>query len=177
MTICEDIWLPDGPGNRAARGGATVVLNISASPYHVGKGDTREEMLRTRARDDRASVVFCNLVGGQDELVFDGRSVVLGPDGEVLARAPVVRRRRCWSPTSTRAAPSRRGCATRARAAAASAGPLQPDVTLDAGPEHERAAAAPAGRAAAGLAPTRRSGARSSSACATTWRRTASSAC
>jgi NAD+ synthase (glutamine-hydrolysing) len=88
VTICEDIWLPDGPGHRAARGGATIVLNISASPYYVGKADVREEMLRTRARDERAAIVFCNLVGGQDELVFDGRSVVLDPDGDILARAP-----------------------------------------------------------------------------------------
>ncbi len=85
--ICEDIWLPDGPMNRSVSGGATVVLNISASPYHWGKGISREEMLRTRARDGLCFVAYCNLVGGQDELVFDGRSVVIDPDGDVLARA------------------------------------------------------------------------------------------
>jgi NAD+ synthase (glutamine-hydrolysing) len=85
--ICEDIWLPDGPMNRAVSGGATVVLNVSASPYHWGKGISREEMLRTRARDGLCFVAYCNLVGGQDELVFDGRSVVIDPDGDVLARA------------------------------------------------------------------------------------------
>src|SRR3954468_14702265 len=85
--ICEDIWLPDGPMNRAVSGGATVVLNISAAPYHWGKGLSREEMLRTRARDGLCFVAYCNLVGGQDELVFDGRSVVIDPDGDVLARA------------------------------------------------------------------------------------------
>src|SRR3954469_20642118 len=86
-TICEDIWLPDGPVNAAVAGGATVVVNISASPFHWGKGLSREEMLRTRARDGLCFVAYCNLVGGQDELVFDGRSVVIDPDGDVLARA------------------------------------------------------------------------------------------
>ncbi|CAA9544616.1 MAG: NAD synthetase / Glutamine amidotransferase chain of NAD synthetase [uncultured Thermoleophilia bacterium] len=85
-TVCEDIWLPTTT-NRLARGGATVVVNISASPYHVGKGETREEMLRTRARDDLCVLAYCNLVGGQDELLFDGRSVVVDPDGTVVARA------------------------------------------------------------------------------------------
>jgi NAD+ synthase (glutamine-hydrolysing) len=85
-TVCEDIWLPTTT-NRLARGGATLVLNISASPYHLGKGQTREEMLRTRARDDLCVLAYCNLVGGQDELLFDGRSVVIDPDGTVLARA------------------------------------------------------------------------------------------
>jgi NAD+ synthase (glutamine-hydrolysing) len=87
VTICEDIWLPDGPGLDLVLGGATVLLNVSASPFTLGKGTSREEMLRTRARDGICFVVFCNLVGGQDELVFDGRSLVVGPDGEILARA------------------------------------------------------------------------------------------
>ncbi len=87
VTICEDIWYPDGVGHRAARAGAQVILNISASPYFVAKDDLREQMLRTRATDDLATVVYCNLVGGQDELVFDGGSVAFGPDGELLGRA------------------------------------------------------------------------------------------
>ena len=86
VTICEDIWLPDGVVSEAVGAGATGVLNISASPYHLGKGLSREEMLRTRARDGMCTVAYCNLVGGQDELVFDGRSVVIGPDGGLLAR-------------------------------------------------------------------------------------------
>ena len=86
LTVCEDVWLPDAVAEAAALG-ASCVLNISASPYHVGKGQSREEMLATRARDGLCAVAYCNLVGGQDELVFDGRSAVFGPDGRVLARA------------------------------------------------------------------------------------------
>ncbi|MHB1319711.1 MAG: NAD+ synthase, partial [Anaerolineae bacterium] len=67
-------------------GGARLLVNISASPYHAGKGDAREQMLRTRASDNAAVVAFCNLVGGQDELVFDGRSVIVSERGTVLAR-------------------------------------------------------------------------------------------
>ena len=87
VTICEDLWLSDGPAGRAARRGATVILNISSSPYHVGKAGVREDMLRTRARDELAIVAYVNLVGGQDELVFDGRSIVIDAAGEVVARA------------------------------------------------------------------------------------------
>jgi NAD+ synthase (glutamine-hydrolysing) len=86
LTICEDVWLPDAV-TEAATLGALCVLNISASPYHLGKGEAREEMLATRARDGLCAVAYCNLVGGQDELVFDGRSAVFAPDGAVLARA------------------------------------------------------------------------------------------
>jgi NAD+ synthase (glutamine-hydrolysing) len=90
VTICEDIWLP-GPSEAAASAGATVIANLSASPYHLGKGEAREQMLRTRARDGVAFVAFCNLVGGQDELIFDGRSCVIDPSGEVIARAASFR--------------------------------------------------------------------------------------
>lgn len=86
LTICEDVWNPDTVGAVAAAG-ARVLLNISASPFHMGKGVEREEMLRQRAVDHDAWVLYCNLVGGQDELVFDGRSVVIAPDGTVVARA------------------------------------------------------------------------------------------
>ena len=65
-----------------------MIVNLSASPYHAGKGGERERMLVQRARDSVACVLFCNLVGGQDELVFDGHSVALDQDGELLARAP-----------------------------------------------------------------------------------------
>ncbi|TML36008.1 MAG: NAD+ synthase [Actinobacteria bacterium] len=88
LTICEDIWEPGPPATTAALSGAQVIVNLSASPYHAGKPLEREEMLVQRARDNLATVVFCNLVGGQDELVFDGCSSVVDQDGEVLARAP-----------------------------------------------------------------------------------------
>ena len=88
LTICEDIWEPGPPATDEALAGARVVVNLSASPYHAGKGITREAMLIQRARDSNVAVLFCNLVGGQDELVFDGHSVAIDVDGEVLARAP-----------------------------------------------------------------------------------------
>jgi NAD+ synthase (glutamine-hydrolysing) len=87
-TICEDVWQPGPPATELALAGATLLVNLSASPYHGGKAEDREEMLVTRARDNAAYVAFCNLVGGQDELVFDGHSVVLDDEGEVVARAP-----------------------------------------------------------------------------------------
>ena len=87
LTICEDIWEPGPPLSDEALAGATVVVNLSASPYYAGKGEERENMLIQRARDSLAAVVFCNLVGGQDELVFDGHSVVIEHDGTVIARA------------------------------------------------------------------------------------------
>jgi NAD+ synthase (glutamine-hydrolysing) len=87
-TICEDIWQPGPPATDLALAGATLLVNVSASPFHVGKAEDREEMLVTRARDNSCYLAFCNLVGGQDELVFDGHSVVLDDEGTVLARAP-----------------------------------------------------------------------------------------
>src|SRR3954471_15305463 len=86
LTICEDIWEPGPPASEEALAGAEVIVNISASPYHMGKGTQRERMLVQRARDNLAYVVFCNLVGGQDELVCDGYSLVVDQDGELVAR-------------------------------------------------------------------------------------------
>ncbi len=86
-TICEDIWQPGPPATDLALAGAQLIANISASPFHVGKDREREEMLRVRALDNSCFVALCNAVGGQDELVFDGHSVVLDDEGEVLARA------------------------------------------------------------------------------------------
>jgi NAD+ synthase (glutamine-hydrolysing) len=88
VTICEDIWEPGPPATTEALAGAEVIVNLSASPYHAGKGLERERMLVQRARDSLVAVVFCNLIGGQDELVFDGHSVAIDQDGEVVARAP-----------------------------------------------------------------------------------------
>ena len=87
-TVCEDIWQPGPPATDLALAGAQLIVNISASPFHVGKEREREQMLQTRARDNVCFVAFVNAVGAQDELVFDGHSVVLDDEGEVLARAP-----------------------------------------------------------------------------------------
>jgi len=87
-TICEDVWEPGPPATDLALAGAQLLVNLSASPFHVGKAEEREEMLVTRARDNACFLAFCNLVGGQDELVFDGHSVVLDDAGDVIARAP-----------------------------------------------------------------------------------------
>jgi NAD+ synthase (glutamine-hydrolysing) len=88
LTICEDIWEPGPPASSEALAGAEVIVNLSASPYHAGKGAERERMLVQRARDNLTAVLFCNTVGGQDELVFDGHSVAIDEEGEILARAP-----------------------------------------------------------------------------------------
>jgi NAD+ synthase (glutamine-hydrolysing) len=86
-TICEDIWQPGPPATDLALGGAQLIANISASPFHVGKDREREEMLKVRALDNSCFIALCNAVGGQDELIFDGHSVVLDDEGEILARA------------------------------------------------------------------------------------------
>ena len=86
-TICEDVWQPGPPATDLALAGAQLVANISASPFHVGKDREREEMLKVRASDNSCFVALCNAVGGQDELIFDGHSVVLDDEGVVLARA------------------------------------------------------------------------------------------
>jgi NAD+ synthase (glutamine-hydrolysing) len=88
LTICEDIWVPGAPMSDEALAGALLVINPSASPYEAGKGISRERMLIQRARDNLCAVAFCNLVGGQDELVFDGHSLVVDHEGTVIARAP-----------------------------------------------------------------------------------------
>jgi NAD+ synthase (glutamine-hydrolysing) len=88
VSICEDIWLADGPPARQAEAGARVLLNINGSPYHRGKASEREAMLSARAKAARVPVVYLNLFGGQDELVFDGASVVFTGDGELIHRSP-----------------------------------------------------------------------------------------
>ena len=88
ISVCEDIWLADGPPGRQAAAGARVLLNINASPFHRGKAGERERMLADRARASGVPVVYLNLVGGQDELVFDGASVVIDADGDVIHRSP-----------------------------------------------------------------------------------------
>ena len=87
VSICEDIWYPQGPTrDQALVGNAELILNISASPYHAGKEHARERMIATRASDNLVFVAFDNLVGGQDELVFDGNSVLFNQSGELIAR-------------------------------------------------------------------------------------------
>jgi NAD+ synthase (glutamine-hydrolysing) len=87
VTICEDMWQPGPPATDLALAGAQLLVNVSASPFHVGKDRDREEMFQQRARDTSSFVAFVNAVGGQDELIFDGHSVILDDEGEVLARA------------------------------------------------------------------------------------------
>jgi NAD+ synthase (glutamine-hydrolysing) len=91
LTVCEDMWEPGPPASDEAHAGATLILNISASPYHAGKGAQRERMFAQRARDNVACVAFCALVGGQDELVFDGHSCVIDHNGVTVARAAQFR--------------------------------------------------------------------------------------
>jgi len=86
VNICEDIWHPSGPASIQVQKGAQIVVNISSSPYHAGKGAAREKMLTTRSADYTAVVAYVNMVGGQDELVFDGGSFVANERGEIIAR-------------------------------------------------------------------------------------------
>jgi len=86
VNICEDVWLPEGPTRFQAAAGAEVIVNINASPFHLGKSRVREQMLATRARENGVVLTYTNVVGGQDELVFDGNSVILDHQGEVIAR-------------------------------------------------------------------------------------------
>ena len=88
VSICEDIWTDDGPPTIQADGGARVLLNINGSPFHIGKTQERLEMLTVRARSCNTYVVYVNSVGGQDELVFDGGSMVIDPDGTLIHRSP-----------------------------------------------------------------------------------------
>jgi len=87
VTICEDMWIADGPWLSEARAGADLLVNLSASPYAQGKPLERDRMLAVRAQDAEAYVASCNLVGAQDELVFDGTSAIYDPDGTTRARA------------------------------------------------------------------------------------------
>jgi NAD+ synthase (glutamine-hydrolysing) len=88
LSVCEDIWEPGPPAMSEALAGAQVILNLSASPYRAGYGARRERMLVQRAVDYLAAIVFVNTIGGQDELVFDGHSLAIDQDGQILARAP-----------------------------------------------------------------------------------------
>ncbi len=88
ISVCEDAWSPLGPIAEQAAAGAELVVNINASPYHAGRLVERKRMLATRAADASCTLVYVNLVGGQDELIFDGASLVFDPDGNVRAALP-----------------------------------------------------------------------------------------
>jgi len=117
LTICEDVWVPGPPATDEALAGARLLVNLSASPFHAGKGGERERMLAQRARDHLAPVAFCALVGGQDELIFDGHSVVLDHEGRVIARAPQFEEALLLATVDTRAAGNARLRDTRPRLA------------------------------------------------------------
>src|SRR6201987_139519 len=87
ITICEDMWVPGPPTTELASACAELVVNLSASPFHVGRAQEREGIFAARARESGVRVALCNAVGGQDELVFDGHSLLLESDGSVLGRA------------------------------------------------------------------------------------------
>ena len=91
VSICEDAWMAGGPMSKLAAAGAEVIVNLNASPYHLGKKDQRRDVLGRRVAETSCPIVYANLVGGQDELVFDGASLVIGPDGRVVAQAPCFR--------------------------------------------------------------------------------------
>lgn len=88
INICEDIWYETGPTSVQRANGAELIVNINASPFHLGRGAERYSMLSERARNNKLFISYVNAVGGQDELVFDGQSIILGPSGEIIARAP-----------------------------------------------------------------------------------------
>src|SRR3954463_1060839 len=118
VTICEDVWRPGTPETDEALAGATLIVNISASPYHAGKAAERERMIAQRAADNLAAFAFCALVGGQDELIFDGASFVCDHEGAVIARAPAFAEHLLVCDVDPRAAASARLRDTRQRPAA-----------------------------------------------------------
>ncbi len=91
VNVCEDIWYPEGPVRDQAVAGAEVIVNINGSPYHRGKGAYRENMISTRASDNQVAICYVNMVGGQDELVFDGHSIIFDERGNLVARGAQFR--------------------------------------------------------------------------------------
>jgi NAD+ synthase (glutamine-hydrolysing) len=150
LTICEDIWQPGPPLSDEALSGARVIVNLSASPFAAGKGARREQMIQQRARDELCAVAFCGLVGGQDELVFDGDSLVVDHEGTVLARAPQFEEALLVADVDPVTVGSARLRDTRRRApAAAAAGSVDRLGSFAVG----RPAGAPAGGTASAITP------------------------
>jgi NAD+ synthase (glutamine-hydrolysing) len=144
-TVCEDVWQPGPPATDLALAGAELVANISASPFHVGKDREREAMLVTRARDNACFLAFCNAVGGQDELIFDGHSLVLDDEGEVLARAPGFEECLLVVDVEPAEAIGRRLSDVRRRSLARERGGVPVLEPVHVGSAHEQASPAPAG--------------------------------
>ncbi len=134
LTICEDLW-EAAPCRRLARAGAQVVLNLSASPYHAGKLRARQRLFAQRAREHHVAVAYCNLVGGQDELVFDGASLILDPRGRLLARGAQFREDLVVADVTVPRASASRPSSTVRVIHAAGAPPPRPPVA----PMHRRA--------------------------------------
>ena len=155
ISICEDVWSPDGPLAVQADGGAELAVNINASPYHRGKAAARERMLATRAADCHSALVYVNQVGGQDELVFDGCSLVFDAEGRLLARGPQFRedlldRRRARRRPSTASACSTRVAGCRRCRCPTSLVTEAPDRPRRSGRQPRRRAAVAGGRAVRG---------------------------
>jgi NAD+ synthase (glutamine-hydrolysing) len=138
VTVCEDMWQPGPPATDLALAGAELIVNISASPFHLLRDREREEMFRTRARDAASYVAFCNTVGGQDELIFDGHSLVIDDEGTVLARAPGFQEAFVLIDIEPSAVVTRRLTDTRRRALAQDRGPLGAVETIHVGAPHEQ---------------------------------------
>ena len=128
LTVCEDAWSSDGPIITQAAAGAEVVVNINASPYSAGRVREREQMLADRAREAEAAIVYVNLVGGQDELVFDGASMVIAADGSLVARAAQFAEDLLVVDLDVRRAHHRRARPDR--------DPVAPLATVEIGPSH-----------------------------------------
>jgi NAD+ synthase (glutamine-hydrolysing) len=136
VTVCEDMWQPGPPTSDLALAGAELIVNISASPFHLMRDREREEMFRTRARDTSSYVAFCNTVGGQDELIFDGHSLVIDDEGTVLARAPGFEEELLVVDIDPGAVVARRLTDARRRALAADRGDLGAVTTIHVGTPH-----------------------------------------
>ncbi len=138
VTVCEDMWQPGPPLSDLALAGAELIVNISASPFHLLRDREREQMVQTRARDNSAYVVFCNAVGGQDELIFDGHSLVVDDEGTVIARAPGFEEALLVVDVDPSAVRARRLSDARRRALAADRGDLGTVTRIALGAAHEQ---------------------------------------